>query len=560
MGNQQKRRAIISVYKKDGIGVFAKKLQDLGFEIVSTGGTAKLLEQQGIAVTEVASLTGFPECLGGRVKTLHPLIHAGILARNTPEDQKTLEDLKMTPIDLVCVNLYPFEETLKTPGVSVADLVEKIDIGGPTMLRAAAKNFSRVYVLTDPDDYDRFFEVYEREDGKKTGADSPMSQAQEEALAFRRYLAGKVFHLCAGYDSLISSFFAAANQVETQNVNEAVPRIKEQMIAEVFDSNVFAGTDRPKRINLSLGLKEIPRYGENPIQAAAVYESLLPNPLSLLAADQLNGIALSYNNLADADSAISSLYDFGQEKPTVVVLKHATPCGIARADRIEDAFAGARDSDPVSIYGGIVAQNRPVTLAEAELLKPIFLEIIIAPAYEPDALALLKEKKKLRILQLPALGTFEGTLAHPVMKQIIGGLLVQEQDSFTHDGFEVASKAQPDPADKADYLFAMKAVKQIKSNAILLAKNEATLGIGTGQPNRVTSCKLAIMMAGEKAKGSILASDAFLPFDDTARLALEAGVKGIIQPGGSIRDEDSLKFVDDHGMVMIYTGQRHFKH
>ncbi|MDR1565243.1 MAG: bifunctional phosphoribosylaminoimidazolecarboxamide formyltransferase/IMP cyclohydrolase [Oscillospiraceae bacterium] len=516
-----KKRALISVSDKTGAVDFARELNSLGFEVLSTGGTAKAIAEAGIAVTEVSSITGFPECLDGRVKTLHPMIHAGILAmRSNSEHMKQIEELGVTPIDVVAINLYPFKATiLKQPPVELEEAIENIDIGGPTMIRAAAKNWQDVAVIVDPSDYAKVIEEY-----KVNG---------EVAKETKFKLAGKVFEHTAQYDALINSYLRKARG------------------------------ESPLAQNLTLTYEKVQemRYGENPHQSAAFYKEIGNNSNTLAAAKQLHGKELSYNNINDANGALDLLKEFGTEKPAAVAVKHANPCGAGLGKDIYEAYINAYNADPVSIFGGIVALNRTVDKATAEELAKIFLEIIIAPAYDADALEILTQKKNIRLLELPdcAAANSKDTLD---MKKVVGGLLVQQLDTelLNEDELKVVTKRIPTAEELEQLKFVWKVVKHVKSNGIALAKDNMTVGIGPGQTNRITALELAIKYAGDKAKGSVMGSDAFFPFSDCVEAAKNAGITAIIQPGGSIRDEDSIKAADEAGIAMVFTGMRHFKH
>ncbi|NLW12783.1 MAG: bifunctional phosphoribosylaminoimidazolecarboxamide formyltransferase/IMP cyclohydrolase [Clostridiaceae bacterium] len=514
------KRALLSVSDKAGLADLARALHDLGIELISTGGTASAIAAAGLPVKSVSDITGFPECLDGRVKTLHPRIHGGILAiRDNAEHMNKLAELEIETIDLIVINLYPFKATIQKPGVSFEECIENIDIGGPSMLRAAAKNHNDVTVLTDPSDYERVI------DEIKTNGDT----TQET----RFYLARKVFEQTAAYDALIASYFLRQSPA------------------------AIAGL--PHQLTVTYDKVSELRYGENPHQRATFYQESLPAVGSLTQAKQLSGKELSYNNIADTDSAIALLKEFTE--PTVVAIKHANPCGVGSADDLLSAWRKAYEADNVSIYGGIVALNRPVTLEVAEEMKPVFLEVIVAPSYDNDALELLSSKKNLRLLELPEVAQpmAEGSI---MLKQVYGGLLIQDQDTtvLNSDEIGIPTVAKPDEVMQADLVFAMKVVKHVKSNAIVLVKDQQTVGIGPGQPNRITSAQIAIKNAGEKAAGSILGSDAFFPFADTVEAAAEAGIAAIIQPGGSIRDQESIEACDKHGITMLMTGIRHFRH
>ena len=513
-----KKRALLSVSDKTGIVDFARKLEELGYEVVSTGGTARTLTENGVSVTGISEVTGFPECLDGRVKTLHPAVHAGILAmRSNPEHMAQLQELGITPIDVVAINLYPFKQTILKEGVTLEEAIENIDIGGPTMIRAAAKDWQDVAVIVDPSDYDAVIE------GLKNG---------DLSLETKFRLAAKVCEHTAAYDALISSY------------------LRKQMGGDPF----------PEELTLTFEKVQQMRYGENPHQKGAFYREIGAAANTLAAAKQLHGKELSYNNVNDANGALEILKEFGTEKPCAVAVKHTNPCGVGVGDTLLDAYLNAYNSDPVSIYGGIVALNRKVDLATAEELAKIFLEIIIAPGFDEDAFERLAKKKNIRLMELPACAepNQPGTLD---MKKVAGGLLVQELDTqLLGDEMKVVTKRAPTDAEMKELLFAWKVVKQTKSNAIVLAKDQATVGVGPGQTNRVTALDLAIRYAGDKANGSVMASDAFFPFSDCVELAAKHGITAIIQPGGSIRDEDSIKAADEAGIAMVFTGVRHFKH
>ncbi len=512
------KRALISVSDKAGLLELATELHQLGIELVSTGGTANALVRAGIPVVNVSEITGFPECLDGRVKTLHPKIHGGILAiRGNQDHMKTISQLEITPIDLVIINLYPFKQTIQKPGVSVEECIENIDIGGPSMLRAAAKNHHDVTVLVDPADYAQVLAEIKAEGQTK--------------LSTRFALARKVFEHTAAYDALIAQYFLGQSE----------------------------DAELPELLTLTYERVSGLRYGENPHQQAAFYRDALPKAGSLTEAEQLGGKELSYNNIADTDAAIALLKEFTE--PTVVAVKHANPCGVGSADQLLDAWTKAFEADQVSIYGGIVALNRPVTEEVALAMKDVFLEVIIAPDYDQDALEVLTKKKNLRLLRLPAVAS-PIHAGEQMVKQVYGGILIQDQDTqvLADDGWKVVTEAVPSDADQADLVFAMKVVKHVKSNAIVLVKNLQTVGIGPGQPNRITSAGIAIKNAGAKAQGAILGSDAFFPFADTVDAAAEAGIAAIIQPGGSMRDQESIDACNKAKIPMVFTGMRHFRH
>ncbi len=516
-----KKRVLISVSDKTGAVEFARGLAKLGYEVVSTGGTAKTLTQAGIENTEVSRITGFPECLDGRVKTLHPMIHAGILAmRGNPAHMEQIKELGVTPIDIVAINLYPFKETILKDGVTLEDAVENIDIGGPTMIRAAAKNWQDVAVVVDPEDYPRILEQLEQ--GKELSRE----------LKFR--LAAKVFEHTAAYDALIANYLRGQYE----------------------DAPLF-----PEQLTCTYEKVQEMRYGENPHQQAAFYREVGKKGNVLSAAKQLHGKELSFNNINDANGALDTLKEFGSEKPCAVAVKHANPCGVGLGDTLLEAYQNAYNSDPVSIFGGIVALNREVDAPTAQKMSEIFLEIILAPAFSAEALEILEQKKNIRLLELPALaqGNTPGMLD---MKKVAGGLLVQELDTqlMNEDDMKVVTKRAPTAQEMEQLHLAWKVVKHVKSNAIVLAKANGTVGVGPGQTNRITALELAVKYAGDNVKGSVMASDAFFPFSDCVELAAKAGITAIIQPGGAMRDEDSIKACDEAGIAMIFTGMRHFKH
>jgi phosphoribosylaminoimidazolecarboxamide formyltransferase / IMP cyclohydrolase len=510
-----KKRALISVSDKNGISDFAKELVSLGFEIISTGGTKKALQEQGIPVLSVSEVTGFPEILEGRVKTLNPFIHGGLLAKHDDEQhQKQLEEHNIDPIQIVCVNLYPFQQTIAKPEVTTEDAIENIDIGGPTMLRASAKNHQYVTVVVDPADYKTVIEEL-KADGKTT-------------LETRRKLAAKVFRHTAAYDALIAEYMTELAQEET-----------------------------PETLTVTYELKQSLRYGENPHQKAAFYKKPLGSTFSIANAEQLHGKELSYNNINDADAALQIVKEFSE--PAAVAVKHMNPCGIGTGTNSFTAFEKAFAADPVSIFGGIIAFNSEVDAQTAGKLHQIFLEIIIAPSFTEEALSILTAKKNLRLLTIPF-----SDAKKPEMKltTIEGGLLAQEQDRYTLENatLSVPTKRQPTEQEWAALKLGWKVVKHVKSNAIVVTKEDMTIGIGAGQMNRVGAAEIALKQAGEKATGAALASDAFFPMDDTVEAAAKAGITAIIQPGGSIRDEDSIKKADEYGIAMVFTGVRHFKH
>ncbi|MQG46171.1 MAG: bifunctional phosphoribosylaminoimidazolecarboxamide formyltransferase/IMP cyclohydrolase [SAR202 cluster bacterium] len=508
-------KALLSVYDKTGIVEFSQKVSAAGYELISTGGTHRTLsEEGGLNVSQVADVTGSPEILDGRVKTLHPTIYAGLLARrDSPDHMGELKDLNIDTIDLVVVNLYPFVETISKADVTLADALENIDIGGPTMLRAASKNFPSVAVVVDPADYGWVGEKLAN--GGLTVED-------------RRGLAGKAFHHVSTYDSAVTGYLLG---------------------------NDSGGEELPESLTICLTKISGLRYGENPHQSGALY-SESSAPVGMAGARQLHGRELSYNNLMDADAAWRTASDF--RDATVSVVKHANSCGLASRDDIAEAYLKAYEGDTVSAFGGIVAFNRTVTTAAANAMEPVFYEVVIAPDYEPAALEILQKKRNLRIL---AIDKQPETPAYD-LRPITGGILVQTADAIAEDptSWTVATQRQPTKNELKDLAFAWKAAKHIKSNAIVFAKDLALVGMGAGQPNRVVSVHLSQRASGDNAKGSVLASDAFFPFADNIELAAEAGITAIVQPGGSIRDDEVIAAADKAGLAMVFTGVRHFRH
>jgi phosphoribosylaminoimidazolecarboxamide formyltransferase/IMP cyclohydrolase len=518
------KRALLSVSNKTGLIEFAKGLFELGVEVLSTGGTAKALQEAGIKVTAVSDVTGFPEILDGRVKTLHPKIHGGLLAvRDNNKHMEQISELGIEPIDLVAINLYPFKQTIEKPGVTLEEAIENIDIGGPSMLRSAAKNHKDVIVVVDPEDYSLVL--------------NELKEKGNLDVKQKMKLACKVFEHTAHYDALISGY------------------MKRQLLykaAVISKDEIF-----PENLTLAYEKIQILRYGENPHQKAAFYGEIGRHTGTLAGAKQLGGKELSFNNINDADATLKAVMEF--DMPAAVGVKHTNPCGVACSDNIYDAYVKAYAADPVSIFGGIVALNRPVDVRTAEELIKIFLEIVIAPGYEPEALEILKTKKNLRILEVdlfnkPKLGLD--------MKKVSGGMLVQELDvkDFEENDLKVVTKRTPSDKEMKDLLFGWKVVKHVKSNAIVLARDLITVGVGAGQVNRIWPTEQSIAHAGDKAKGAVLASDAFFPFSDVVEAAAAAGITAIIQPGGAMRDEDSIKAADENDIAMVFTGMRHFKH
>ena len=509
------KRALVSVSDKTNLVPFVSSLVELGYEIISTGGTKKALEAAGIKTIGISEVTDFPEIMDGRVKTLHPKVHGALLCvRDNPDHVRQIEELGIQYIDLVCVNLYPFKETVQKPGVSHEEIIENIDIGGPSMLRSASKNYKFIPVLCDPSDYDAVVKEL-RENG-------------ETSLTTREYLAAKVFRHTASYDTMIASYL-------TERTGEKYP----EKFTITFDK-----------------VQEL-RYGENPHQSAAFYKGMNPQ-YSLANAKQLHGKELSYNNIQDGNAAIEILKDF-EGQPAVVGLKHMNPCGVGIGKTIEEAWDKAYEADPVSIFGSIVAFNEPIHASVAEKLSKIFLEIIIAPAFDEDAFEILSKKKNIRLMQLDT--SLEVNAKYKVTN-VNDGLLVQDIDDhkITAEDLRCVTNRKPTEEELEQLLFAWKVVKHVKSNAIVLVKDNMTIGVGAGQMNRVGAAKIAIEQAGEKAKGSIMSSDAFFPMPDTVEEAVKAGVTAIIQPGGSIKDQLSIDVCNEHGIAMVYTGVRHFKH
>lgn len=512
------KRALISVSDKTGITGFARELEKRGIEIISTGGTAKTLMDAGIKVVNVSDITGFPECLDGRVKTLHPKIHAGLLAiRSDEEHMRQLKELNIDTIDMVVINLYPFKETILKDNVQLEEAIENIDIGGPTMLRAAAKNYQDVVVIVDPSDYDAVLKE--------------MDETGDVSLKTKFKLAYKVFELTSHYDTLISKY------------------MKEQLGEEFF----------PENLTLTFEKVQDMRYGENPHQKAVFYREVGSNSGCISSAKQLHGKELSFNNINDANGALDLIKEF--DEPTVVAVKHANPCGVASADNIYDAYIKAYEADPVSIFGGIIVANREIDERTASEINKIFIEIVIAPSYTKEAFEILSQKKNIRILQLDNIsaklpdGTYD-------MKKVAGGLLVQTYNNqlINMDDLRCVTEKKPTQDELEDLIFAMKVVKHSKSNGIALARNKQSLGVGPGQTNRIMAARIAIEYAGERSKGAVMASDAFFPFPDCVEAAAKAGITAIIQPGGSIKDQESIDACNKYGIAMIFTGIRHFKH
>jgi phosphoribosylaminoimidazolecarboxamide formyltransferase / IMP cyclohydrolase len=511
-------RALLSVWDKTGIVNFAKQLHELGWELVSTGGTLQALSDAGLEVTSVADVTGSPEMLDGRVKTLHPRIHGGLLARRDLDDHMAqLDEHGITPIDMLVVNLYPFEQTVQQDDLTEQDVIEQIDIGGPAMVRAGAKNYASVVVVTDPNDYN-----------------AVVDQLQDGGLSHehRREFAAKAFGHVSTYDALVAEYL-----------------------------NGFSEHGRfPRELTIGMRVAAVPKYGENAHQQARAYTRLRagkPAP-GLLQATLLKGEDLSFNNYLDADAAWQAAQLF--DGPTVSIIKHTVPCGLAVRPTLAEAYEAAFEGDPVSAFGGIVGLNRTVDAETAKAMRTLKLDIILAPDYDEDALAILQKKKGTRILKMP---NREGNrIAELDVRPISGGMLVQEPDIEIEDpsSWQVVTRTSPSTDEMADLEFAWRVLPLIKSNAIVFVKDQSIVGLGAGQPNRLESVAIAARKAGDKARGAVMASDAFFPFADGVERAIEAGVTAVIQPGGSLRDNDVIDAVDNAGVSMLFTGRRHFRH
>ncbi len=516
-------RALISVSDKTGIVEFAKELVNLGIEIISTGGTYKKLKEEGIEAIEISELTGFPECLDGRVKTLHPIVHAGLLAmRSNEEHMKTLKELNIETIDFVIVNLYPFKATVLKPDVTRAEAVENIDIGGPTMLRAAAKNYQDVAVVVDPADYQVVLDE--------------LKASKEVSLDTKFYLMQKVFEHTANYDTMIMTYLR-----------------KER-----------GETSFPQTLTLTYEKVQEMRYGENSHQKAALYKEIANLKGSLTCANQLHGKELSYNNINDTNGALELLKEF--EEPTVVACKHGNPCGVGSADNIYDAWRKAYEADKTSIFGGIVVANRTIDEKIAADINSMFMEVVVAPSYTDEAKEILCQKKNIRILELPDISEKQPADALD-MKKINGGMVVQSIDNqlYNEEELTVVTDRKPTEKEMEDLKFAWKVVKYVKSNGIALAKDKQSIGIGPGQVNRIWATEQSIEHANTQigegtCEGAVLASDAFFPFDDCVEAAAKAGITAIIQPGGANRDQDSIDKCNEHGIAMVFTNMRHFRH
>jgi len=512
------KRALVSVSDKTGVVDFCRELSQLGVEIISTGGTKNLLADAGVPVIGISDVTGFPEILDGRVKTLHPAVHSGLLAvRDSEEHQQQMKELELGYIDLVVVNLYPFQETISKPDVSYEDAIENIDIGGPTMLRSAAKNHAFVTVVVDAADYTTILDEVRAEG--------------DTMLDTRKQLAAKVFRHTAAYDSLISDY-----------------------LSEVLDNPM------PERYTVTYEKIQDLRYGENPHQTAAFYRKPMAPAGTLTTAEQLHGKELSYNNINDANAALQIVKEFTE--PAVVAVKHMNPCGVGVGSTIAEAYNKAYNADPTSIFGGIVATNRTIDAETAQPLSEIFLEIVLAPDFTPEALEILTKKKNIRLLKMGEIAASADRKSQHIVTMVEGGMVVQDSDvhSITEADLKIVTDRAPSAEEMKQLLFGWKVVKHVKSNAIVLAADDMTVGVGAGQMNRVGAAKIAIEQAADKAKGAILASDAFFPMGDTVEAAAKAGITAIIQPGGSVKDEESIKAANEHGIAMVFTGVRHFKH
>lgn len=513
------KTALISVSDKAGLVEFAKELQNLGIKIISTGGTAKALEQAGINVTQIDKITGFPEILDGRVKTLHPKIHAGILAiRSNKEHMQKLKELSIEPIDIVAINLYPFKAAISKENAKLEDAIENIDIGGPAMIRAAAKNYQDVCVIVSPQQYRTVIEELKKNN-------------LEISIETKKKLAAFAFKEIAEYDVLIDNYLNLAFNAEI----------------------VF-----PEKVNLSFEKLQDCRYGENPHQKAAFYKEPFVEEPCISNAIQLQGKELSFNNIYDANSAIELVKEF--EEPTIAIIKHNNPCGVASAKNLAEAFQKAFDCDSTSAFGGVIASNKKIDLETAKKITAFFNEIVIAPDFDKNALEELAKKQNLRVLKLPQFKNEKQCTLD--CKKVIGGILVQERDLYQlkESDLKVVSEKKPTKEQIEDMLFAWKISKNAKSNAIIFAKNKATVGIGAGQMSRIDSTKIAEMKSNGKQKGAVMASDAFFPFRDNVDVAAEAGIAAIISTGGSVRDEEVIQSANEHGIAMIFTGIRHFKH
>ncbi len=558
------RQALVSVSNKTGVVPLARALHAMGIAILSTGGTAKLLTAENVPVTEVADYTGYPEMLDGRVKTLHPKIHAGILARRDMfAHMSAIKEAGAEPIDLVVVNLYPFGQTIERPGCTLDEAIENIDIGGPTMVRAAAKNYAGVAVVTDPGEYDGVLEELRSNEGAL-------------GLPTRFRLARKAFDHTAAYDGAISNYLSALRNAETLSGNaDAALRNADTALgnadAELGDAGAASRNadtalehaaeraEFPDTLNLQLLKMQDLRYGENPHQRAALYRDALPGAGTLVRYRQLQGKALSYNNIADADAAWECVKGFGA--PACVIVKHANPCGVAESNRLEDAYAAAFATDPTSAFGGIIAFNGAVDASIAQAISKQFVEVLIAPEFDAGAREVLAAKQNIRVLEVP----LHHGIAGFDFKRVGGGLLVQTADARNVGPVDlrIVTQRAPTPAENADLLFAWRVAKFVKSNAIVFCAGGRTLGVGAGQMSRVDSTRIAAMKAGNAGlslQGAAVASDAFFPFRDGLDVLARSGAKAVIQPGGSVRDDEVIDAANEHGIAMVFTGVRHFRH
>mgnify|MGYP006280312503 CR=1 FL=1 len=510
------KRALISVSDKRGIIEFAKNLSKMGVEIISTGGTYKKLKGNGIEALEISDITNFPESLGGRVKTLHPMVHGGILAdRDNTKHMEELKKLNIKTIDIVVVNLYPFKDTILKKEVQLEEAIENIDIGGPTMIRSAAKNYKDVTVIVDPKDYTKVI--------------NEIKENGNTSYNLRYNLALKVFRHTSQYDTLISQYLSN--------------RLKEK-------------DDFPDSITLTYEKVQDLRYGENPHQKAAFYKEIDNSKGSLINSEQIHGKELSFNNINDTNGAIETLKEF--KKPTIVAVKHTNPCGVGQGYDIYDAYKKAYEADPKSIFGGIIASNRTIDYRTAKEINNIFVEIVIAPDFDKDALDILTQKKNIRLLKLKDILNKQQEMD---IKKVLGGILIQTKDDKLYDKeLEVVTKRLPTEREMDDLKFAWKVSKHIKSNGIVIAKDKQTIGIGPGQVNRIWALENSIKQSNFNIKGSVMASDAFFPFSDSVEQAAKAGITAIIQPGGSIRDKESIDMANRYGIAMVFTQMRHFKH
>lgn len=509
------KRALISVYDKEGIVEFAKELSDLGWEIISTGGTWKKLKDNGLEPIKIEEITGFPEILNGRVKTLNPMIHGGILyRRDEKEHREIVERMEISPIDLIVNNLYPFEEIVNKINVTDEEIIENIDIGGPSMIRAGAKNYKDVTVIVDPKDYNLVL--------------SELKKEENTTIETRKYLARKVFNYTAYYDTLISNYF-----------------------------NSIEGVEFPEKLTLAYKEKEQLRYGENPHQTASFYKEVVESKGNLSDAIKLHGKELSYNNINDVNGALEALKGFTE--PTVVGVKHSNPCGIGSGKDILEAYEKAYECDKSSIFGGIIAANREIGIEIAEKINEIFIEIVMAPSYTEEALEILTQKKNIRLLEIKNIINID--YKEKDIKKVLGGVLIQDRDTALIEGdLQLVTDNKPTDRDIEELLFAWKSAKFVKSNGIVISKDKATIGIGLGEVNRSWAVENAVKRAGEKARDSYVASDGFFPFRDSIEMLANAKVRAIIQPGGSIKDSEVIEEANKHGIIMCFTAMRHFKH